>query len=1103
MGEGTPAQRSQLSSPLPAGEGQGEGWNVKAANNRGRAYKLPPARDFAALTPPYKLPPAYAPREGDDRAAMPALVAKDFIEAVKELKGHALALTLVGRFLAEHHHGDIRAIHDLPDLAHLEPAAKERAPYRVMRAVEIALANRIAEMDASENPADVAAGRQLALLFFLGLFDRPAERELLPVVFSKAAAEIEPDPADIALAATDLIDIKRQIYELDQELRGGNAPEWRRQDLERKKKPLIAKSDTAVQAARRVLVRRLFGGMHAFASDEHKITDALSQLAKQGLVSRIDEKEAWKRAHIDCHPLVREYFGARLKELDGATFRAGHGRLYDHYRYAGLPDTFREPVAYGVLALKSAFEIDQYPAFKRGFLDGSLPAEVRSQMPTSIANLGPAELRQAFALVDSPNWMRVRAAFLPENEAGMAPLFAAIGHGCAAEREMECWSEVFLARVKRGKTNFAANKLGLHGQQLAALASFFETPFTLPSPRLSERRKGLLLNAAGYDLLTLGRLEDAADAIRSGSELQAEMGDMDNAAIGFSNLSELLANAGHLFGPGGALAEAERAMEFAKKAELRSSLLQAVLNFGPALLLSGALARAEFVLTDHHPGVTRLNIISSFRASPMLLARGRVAELLSLKKYVLSLYASAGNDNVLEVGRETLAHAQAALALVPLLQAAPSDCVAGSETALRLIRQARSDFDLPVGLLTYAEALWRSSNVNAAGEPLREAETIAARGPMPLFMVDAHLLRARIQLSEHRTARARRYRDAAAALIDAHGYGRAKPELAVLDAEIACAENAVGREAALAAAMTAIRGEPYRDERTGITIDGGWWGLFPRLEALLPDGHPGLASLRAARDAYNAERDAYLAAEDAKPAKGHGGSQAEIPDEMVRHIFADPQAQEMLRDVMRQNNLPGAPADLPFEVQRAIVAALVKQGIIKLGEAPKDEAPELPEVPDALLDQLLADPKARAAIQHRLTQAGIDEPFERMPRETQREAVAAMMAAMQETKHETEAPEAPDIPDAMVRHVFADPQAQELLREVMRQNDLPGAPADLPFEVQRAIAAALIEKGIIKYGEAPQDEPPPPPQAKAPPPPPEQPGNGKKGGGWWPWGRKH
>jgi len=57
--------------------------------------------------------------------------------------------------------------------------------------------------------------------------------------------------------------------------------------------------------------------------------------------------------------------------------------------------------------------------------------------------------------------------------------------------------------------------------------------------------------------------------------------------------------------------------------------------------------------------------------------------------------------------------------------------------------------------------------------------------------------------------------------------------------------------------MTAIRGEPYHDERTGITIDGGWWGLLPpRLEALpSPPGTPGLASLHAARDGYNAERE--------------------------------------------------------------------------------------------------------------------------------------------------------------------------------------------------------------------------------------------------------
>jgi len=293
-------------------------------------------------------------------------------------------------------------------------------------------------------------------------------------------------------------------------------------------------------------------------------------------------------------------------------------------------------------------------------------------------------------------------------------------------------------------------------------------------------------------------------------------------------------------------------------------------------------------------------------------------------------------------------------------------------------------------------------------------------------------------------------------------------------------DNAPNREAAIAAAMTAVRGEPYRDERTGIGIDGGWWGLLPRLEALLPAGHPGLASLRADRDAYNAERDAYLAAEDAK------GWEEED------RALADPGFRRELSNMLVRAGYK--PLDeTPIAEQRSDARNYLKQKHEAQGKG-KAKARDLPDIPDAVLDQLLANPQARAAIQHRLDLAGIKEPFERMPRERQREAVAAMMAAMQEAKEETEAPEAPDIPDELVRHAFAAPELQELLRDVMRQNDLPGAPKDLPFEMQRAIAAALIKQGVIKFGEGPQ--------AKAPPPPP-QPGNGKKRGGWWPWGRKH
>ena len=45
--------------------------------------------------------------------------------------------------------------------------------------------------------------------------------------------------------------------------------------------------------------------------------------------------------------------------------------------------------------------------------------------------------------------------------------------------------------------------------------------------------------------------------------------------------------------------------------------------------------------------------------------------------------------------------------------------------------------------------------------------------------------------------------------------------------------NAPAREAAIAAALAAIAGEPYHDARTGRTISGGWFSPLPRLEAIL------------------------------------------------------------------------------------------------------------------------------------------------------------------------------------------------------------------------------------------------------------------------------
>ena len=304
---------------------------------------------------------------------------------------------------------------------------------------------------------------------------------------------------------------------------------------------------------------------------------------------------------------------------------------------------------------------------------------------------------------------------------------------------------------------------------------------------------------------------------------------------------------------------------------------------------------------------------------------------------------------------------RAALTAIPPSAPTPEDSASPWAAALAALRRANQDAYAIPGLLDHAEALWRRGDAIAAGEPLREAEAIAAR-PMPLFQANAHVLHARIQLGEGNTELARHHRDEARALIEKLGYGAALPELALLDAEIARAENAGGWEAAIAAAIEAIRGKPYSDERTGIAIHGGWWGLLPRLEALLPGDDPELVSLRAARDAYNDERDdylrstlaedldgydpvrdpiaAYLDAQEVESEEVPSAEFPEISDDLVLFIFAEARLDGQIRDIMRHMNLDGEPGELPFETKRAVVAALMSQSVVPPEPAPQPQACE-------------------------------------------------------------------------------------------------------------------------------------------------------------------
>ena len=834
-------------------------------------YQLPQRDEFKALVAAYTPPEDYTPPLADTLPTMPARIAKDLIAAVEELQGHALALTLIGNYLAEHHHGDIRAVHDLPPLAELAPDAPERSPYRVMRAIEIALARHIEEQGKTEKPAEMVAGRELALLFFLGLFDRPADAALLPVVFpDKTGDYLQPDAADLALAAKNLIPIKKQLHELKQE-QLTDIPDWRKEEIAQEERPLLAERDEVFKARRRVLVRRALAGLAEGLLDRHQIVEALHGLARRGLISKFSENASFDRASIDCHPMVREYFGARLKELDRESFKAAHNRLYDHYRFGGLPTAFQDAVAYALLAAQRAFPDHGAKRIVEALLQGG--RHVFNAPPTLI-KAKPEQLRKAKTLIGGAEWELALKAFSPDNEAGMTPLFTAITHGCAAERETETFIEVYLPRIARytyGGLYFATETLRLFGQDLAALASFFEAPFQMLSPRLAEGSRAAVLNGASFDLRALGRLEDAVAPTRAAVESYKARDVWDEASRNAGNLSELLVTIGCLSGGDGAVTTAEAAVVLANRSGDARRGINERSRHAAALLQAGSLARAaalfyeaEALQKNRQPSLPLLYSLNGYYYCDLLLTSGRASEA-SIRAEVTRWWSKqVGGARHLNITLDTLTQARAALAAIPPSAPAPQECAARATEALAALRRANDEIYIPRGLLARAEALWRCGDTTAANEPLREAEAIAARGPMPLFAADAHLLRARIALSQANLIAAKEKREDAAKLIEKHGYGKAKPELALLDAEIACAENAANREAAIDTAFTAIRGEPYHDKRTGRTMDGGWWGLLPRLELLLASHDVRLADLRAARDAYNAERAGYLNAEGAK-----------------------------------------------------------------------------------------------------------------------------------------------------------------------------------------------------------------------------------------------
>ncbi|MCA9731260.1 hypothetical protein KC799_03975 [candidate division KSB1 bacterium] len=226
---------------------------------------------------------------------------KELRQASREFEGHALALNLLGSYLAVVHDGEIRKRDLIPHLT--DDEEKGGHAKRVMASYEKWL---------SGTP-------ELNILYIMGLFDRPATAGAIAALVAEPAIDGLTDnlqnlsDAKWKYAIKHLRDLR--LLSSDAETSGTETS-----DPELAEGPEVGRStDRALRQAQRPV------------------------------------------AALDCHPLIREHFGERLQQRNPEAWRQAHSRLYDYYKNLPekeLPDTLEEmeplfaAVAHGCLAGK-------------------------------------------------------------------------------------------------------------------------------------------------------------------------------------------------------------------------------------------------------------------------------------------------------------------------------------------------------------------------------------------------------------------------------------------------------------------------------------------------------------------------------------------------------------------------------------------------------------------------------------------------------------------------------------------------------------------------------------------------------------------------------
>jgi tetratricopeptide (TPR) repeat protein len=504
-----------------------------------------------------------------------------------------------------------------------------------------------------------------------------------------------------------------------------------------------------------------------------KDLESLELISQSGVSFQLaDSGEGKLEAYptVDAHPLVREYFSAQLRERLPEAFRAAHGRLFDH-----------------------------------------LCEMTKPHRPDTLAGLQP--LYQAVA----------HGCLAGRQQEALYKVYV--------DR---------ILRGTGDDGFYSTKKLGAIGADLGAVAAFFDSPWRRLSPNLSEAAQAWLLSEAALRLRALGRLTEAREPMRVSLERLDAAENWQQAAIAASNLSELEATLGLLgeavddgrraiewadrsgdanwpyaarttaadaLHQRGERGEARALFEEAERMQADDQpqfpLLYSLQGFRYADLILAPAERAAWrrILValfseNQPPGASpRFSVgagassspqepdASAFRLIAVDAALAACAEAAGRASQTLEWMNSDPNASLLEIALDHLTLARAGLYRAILESVVPAAFAllgpaSELDLALNGLRQAGALNHVPKALLTASllERMKDEGGRRKSEQHLAEAQLIAERGPMPLYLADVHLHRARLFADRTELAKAR-------ALIEKHHYGRRREELA--DAEAA------------------------------------------------------------------------------------------------------------------------------------------------------------------------------------------------------------------------------------------------------------------------------------------------------------------------------